>query len=173
MSLQSAGTVLCEPTRLYNILTQVKQLKMLNAIPVSLAVCVWMFQYLCLSETVWQVSSSGGRKLSPAFRYTQHQVFSSIWTQCIGIYADTRSSEDYNEGHIQLAKLARKSDDSSYRVPFGAHLPTCLHCIVYDSKTVSVIEDSECKLNTHTLTRTHTLVCYCSSSYSTGKSVGS
>ena len=89
------------------------------------------------------------------------------------VLTDTRSSEDYNEGHVQLAKLARKCDDSSYRVPFGAHLPTCLHCVVYDSKTVSVIEDSECKLNTHTLTRTHTLVCYCSSSYSTGKPVGS
>lgn len=60
------------------------------------------------------------------------------------IVTDTRSSADYNEGHIQLAKLAKKEkDDKTYRVPFGTHLPTCLHCVVYDSNTVSVIEDSE------------------------------
>ena len=56
---------------------------------------------------------------------------------------DTRNSADYNEGHIQLAKLAKKEDDTTYRVPFGTHLPTCLHCVVYDSNTVSVMEDSE------------------------------
>ena len=60
------------------------------------------------------------------------------------ITADTRSSADYSEGHILLAKLAKQEEDGErYRVPFGAHLHTCLHCVVYDSKTVSVIEDSE------------------------------
>ena len=62
-------------------------------------------------------------------------------------YIDTRSIKDYNDGHIQLAKLAKKATNDNngaeYRVPFGAHLPTCLHCVVYDSNTVSVIEDSK------------------------------
>jgi serine/threonine/tyrosine-interacting-like protein 1 len=97
MSLQSAGTVLCEPTRLYNILTQCDR--------------------------------------SPA-----------VVDETYLLLLDTRSSDDYNEGHVQLAKLAKKSttnnDDSKYRIPFGAHLPTCLHCVVYDGNTVSVIEDS-------------------------------
>jgi serine/threonine/tyrosine-interacting-like protein 1 len=97
MSLQSAGTVLCEPTRLYNILTQCDR--------------------------------------SPA-----------VVDETYLLLLDTRSSDDYNEGHVQLAKLAKKSttnnDDSKYRIPFGAHLPTCLHCVVYDGNTVSVIEDT-------------------------------
>ena len=30
-----------------------------------------------------------------------------------------------------------------YHIPFGVHLPTCRNCVVYDSNTVSTVEDSE------------------------------
>lgn len=76
------------------------------------------------------------------------QPFQSIHSQWGHSFCtDTRSSADYNEGHIQLAKLAKKEkDDKTYRVPFGTHLSTCLHCVVYDSNTVSVIENSESRV---------------------------
>ena len=31
-----------------------------------------------------------------------------------------------------------------FRIPFDLNLPTTQHCVVYDSKTISKIEKSEC-----------------------------
>lgn len=36
-----------------------------------------------------------------------------------------------------------QDDQGAYYIPFGVHLPTTQHCIVYDSQTVSTIEDSK------------------------------
>lgn len=36
-----------------------------------------------------------------------------------------------------------QDDQGSYKIPFDVHLPTTLHCAVYDSNTVSTVEDSE------------------------------
>ncbi len=40
------------------------------------------------------------------------------------------------------AKSAKKDDNGKYRIPFGVHLPSCLNCVVYDSNTVSIVENS-------------------------------
>ena len=56
---------------------------------------------------------------------------------------DARDNVDYNESHVILSRPSKRDDQGQYKVPFGIHLPSCLHCIVYDSNTVSVMEDSE------------------------------
>ena len=61
---------------------------------------------------------------------------------------DARDLVDYNEAHVILAKSAKKDEDGQYRMPFGVHLPSCLNCVVYDSNTVSIVEDSTHSHNT-------------------------
>jgi len=36
-----------------------------------------------------------------------------------------------------------QDDQGSYKIPFDVHLPTTLHCAVYDSNTVSTVEDTQ------------------------------
>eukprot|EP00731_Ephydatia_muelleri_P023673 Em0015g1256a len=55
---------------------------------------------------------------------------------------DARHAVAYNDCHILLAKHAKKDPDGKYRVPFGVYLPTCQNCVVYDSNTVSPLEDT-------------------------------
>ena len=134
MSLQSAGTVLCEPTQLYNILTQAR--------------LAWLYEEPLRASHTFLIPSQCD-KYPAVVDDTYLLLFGKNMDEphnTVSLYhSDTRSSEDYNEGHILLAKLAKKGTDDGtlYRVPFGANLSTCRHCVVYDSSTVSVIEDSE------------------------------
>ena len=57
---------------------------------------------------------------------------------------DARDPNEYAEAHILLAKGVKKDDKGDHKIPFGVHLPSLLHCVVYDGKTVSIVEDSEC-----------------------------
>ena len=58
-------------------------------------------------------------------------------------YTDARDSSEYVEAHIQLAKGVKRDESGEGRIPFGVHLPSLLHCVVYDGNTVSIVEDSE------------------------------
>ncbi|XP_019853001.1 PREDICTED: serine/threonine/tyrosine-interacting-like protein 1 [Amphimedon queenslandica] len=60
---------------------------------------------------------------------------------------DVRNRKDYEHSHITLAKHIEEvkeadTGNSKYRTPFGADVSTVLHCVVYDGKTVSLIEDN-------------------------------
>ena len=57
---------------------------------------------------------------------------------------DARDQNEYAEAHILLAKGVKKNDKADCKIPFGVHLPSLLHCVVYDGNTVSIVEDSEC-----------------------------
>ncbi len=71
---------------------------------------------------------------------------------CISLHSDTRLTSAYFRDHIILARSAKnkKQDDQNetpeFFIPFDVHLPTLNYCVVYDSKTVSIIENSECTL---------------------------
>lgn len=61
---------------------------------------------------------------------------------------DTRLTSAYFRDHIILARSAKnkKQDDQNetpeFFIPFDVHLPTLNYCVVYDSKTVSIIENT-------------------------------
>jgi hypothetical protein len=60
--------------------------------------------------------------------------------------SDAREPSAYTEDHVILARSAtnKKTDElEEFYIPFDAHLPTTIHCVVYDSNTVSIIEKSE------------------------------
>lgn len=57
---------------------------------------------------------------------------------------DARDVSEYAEAHILLAKGVKTDDKGERKIPFGVHLPSLLHCVVYDGNTVSIVEDSEC-----------------------------
>ena len=57
---------------------------------------------------------------------------------------DARDLSEHAEAHILLAKGVKKDDKGERKIPFGVHLPSLLHCVVYDGNTVSIVEDSEC-----------------------------
>ena len=64
--------------------------------------------------------------------------------KCIYILADARDASKYTEAHITLAKGVKKDGDKGEeKIPFGVHLPSLMHCVVYDGNTVSIVEDSE------------------------------
>ena len=56
---------------------------------------------------------------------------------------DAREASEYVEAHILLAKGVKRDEKGERKIPFGVHLPSLLHCVVYDGNTVSIIEDSE------------------------------
>lgn len=59
-------------------------------------------------------------------------------------HPDARETSAYAEEHVSLARSAtNKKSEQEFYIPFDAHLPTTNHCIVYDSNTVSIIENSE------------------------------
>ena len=57
--------------------------------------------------------------------------------------ADARDANEYTEAHIVLAKGVKKDEKGERRIPFGVHLPSLMHCVVYDGNTVSIVEESE------------------------------
>ena len=62
------------------------------------------------------------------------------------LFKDARTILDYHKCHVMLARSARnerKGSEEKFRIPSDVHLPTVHHCIVYDSSTVSKIENSE------------------------------
>ena len=63
----------------------------------------------------------------------------------ISSHIDARQSQSYSEDHVILARSAinKQPDKQEFHIPFDAHLPTTEHCVVYDSNTVSIIENSE------------------------------
>ena len=56
---------------------------------------------------------------------------------------DAREASEYVEAHILLAKGVKRDEKGERKIPFGVHLPSLLHCVVYDGNTVSIVEDSE------------------------------
>ena len=72
--------------------------------------------------------------------------------------SDTRPRDSYDESHISVARFAVKVNDEDFAVPsVGIEVPTLRHIIVYDSNTVSVVENSEFWTgSTHTCAHTHT-----------------
>ena len=59
------------------------------------------------------------------------------------INADAREASEYIEAHILLAKGVKRDEKGEGVIPFGVHLPSLLHCVVYDGNTVSLVEESE------------------------------
>ena len=51
--------------------------------------------------------------------------------------------QKFNTPTNMHCRLKSQDEQGHYRVSFGVHFPTCLHCVVYDSNTVSVLEDSK------------------------------
>lgn len=66
---------------------------------------------------------------------------------------DARHAVAYNDGHILLAKHAKKDVEGKYKIPFGIYLPTYWNCVVYDSNTVSTLEDSHAVQLAHVISR--------------------
>lgn len=66
-----------------------------------------------------------------------------LWSAIFCCISDTRNVAEYYLDHITLARAAKKEAGKDFRIPFDVHLPTTDRCIVYDSKTVSIIENSE------------------------------
>ena len=56
---------------------------------------------------------------------------------------DAREASEYVEAHILLAKGVKRDEKGERKIPFGVHLQSLLHCVVYDGNTVSIVEDSE------------------------------
>lgn len=55
---------------------------------------------------------------------------------------DARNDDEYEEGHIEMAKKSRKDDLDQYYLPYDAELECKTHVIVYDGNCKSKREDS-------------------------------
>ncbi len=152
MSKSSAGVVLCEPTELYNILTGVR--------PPSPQVALTP-DPLFTPITGRQGPGMFGRHLP-----------GSLWLACpfncltLNLKlppVDVRLKKSYYPEHILLARSAvddnSKKDDDNFVIPLDVHLPTTRHVIVYDSKTVSIIENSKWMSLTATFTGPKGVLC--------------
>lgn len=69
----------------------------------------------------------------------------SCMFSCTVLYLsiDARDANEYTEAHILLAKGVKRDEKGERKIPFGVHLPSLLHCVVYDGNTVSIVEDSK------------------------------
>ena len=74
---------------------------------------------------------------------------SMSWVLYTMFNTDAREASEYVEAHILLAKGVKRDEKGERKIPFGVHLPSLLHCVVYDGNTVSIVEESEFKQILH------------------------
>ncbi|XP_078535765.1 serine/threonine/tyrosine-interacting-like protein 1 isoform X3 [Lissotriton helveticus] len=55
---------------------------------------------------------------------------------------DARSKRDYNESHVITAKFVNKEETGEFQLPKGVELECMKYCIVYDSNTVSLLDET-------------------------------
>lgn len=55
---------------------------------------------------------------------------------------DARTKRDYNESHVVTAKFVNKDEKGEFQLPKGVELECMKYCIVYDSNTCSLLDET-------------------------------
>ncbi|XP_069471042.1 serine/threonine/tyrosine-interacting-like protein 1 isoform X2 [Ambystoma mexicanum] len=56
---------------------------------------------------------------------------------------DCRTKREYNESHVVSAKFVDKGENDEYLLPKGVELECMKYCVVYDSNTNSLVDDTQ------------------------------